>query len=176
MRVTHNSWLAQILLGRGVIERLVQLMHSTEREFKLNALWAFKNLLYKSPLEVKRRVMAGLGWHNLSWYVMQQNDRDLQLTFLDLSVSFSLIDDDDVGIQEQAFHVVRHLAEPEDGIEMVFQEMGEQVLSSSLSRALLSEHEDVVRQVRAHLTDNSKIIYSYSRYRLSTSSETSQTA
>ena len=69
--VIHNSWLAQILLGRGVIERLVQLMHSTEREFKLNALWAFKNLLYKSPLEVKRRVMAGLGWHNLSWYVMQ---------------------------------------------------------------------------------------------------------
>ena len=95
---------------------------------------------------------------------------------MDLSVSFSLIDDDDVGIQEQAFHVVRHLAEPEDGIEMVFQEMGEQVLLSSLSRALLSEHEDVVRQVRAHLTDNSKIVYSYSRCRLSTSSETSQTA
>ena len=96
--------------------------------------------------------------------------------FLDHSVPFSLIDDDDVGIQEQAFHVVRHLAEPEDGIEMVFQEMGEQVLLSSLSRALLSEHEDVVRQVRAHLTHNSKIVYSYSFYRRSTSSETSQTA
>ena len=95
---------------------------------------------------------------------------------MDLSALFSLIDDDDVGIQEQAFHVVRHLAEPEDGIEMVFQEMGEQVLLSSLSRALLSEHEDVVRQVRAHLTDNLKIFYSYSRCRPSMSSETSQTA
>lgn len=62
-----------------------------------------------------------------------------------------MLNDADVGIQEQAFHVVRHLAEPEEGIEMVFQEMGEQVLLGSLSIALESEHEDVVRQVGLYI-------------------------
>ena len=44
---------------------------------------------------------------------------------MDHFVAFSLIDDDDVGIQEQAFHVVRHLALPIEGKipERIFAEM-----------------------------------------------------
>lgn len=92
--------------------------------------------------------MDGLGWHNLARYVHCLVAKPRYHTHCTFFGIFSMLMDADVGIQEQAFHVVRHLAEPEEGIDMVFQEMGEQVLLGSLSIALESEHEDVVRQVR----------------------------
>ncbi|CAL1705500.1 unnamed protein product [Somion occarium] len=122
--VNDFSPLRSTLLEKGVIPRLVHLLHSGDPGFRLNALWTFKNLLYKSSTEVKRQVMEGLGWHELSCLLM----------------------DSDLSVQEQAFHVVRHLADGEEGIEMVFVEMGEQVLLGSLSIALESENENVVCQ------------------------------
>lgn len=57
--------------------------------------------------------------------------------------------DDDSSIQEQAFHVLRHLADGEEGIDMIFREMGPDILLQSLSIALESENEDLLRQVRS---------------------------
>jgi armadillo repeat-containing protein 8 len=48
-----------------VIEQLVKLLSSSERGLTLNALWTFKNLLYKSTMDLKRRVMEALGWDAL---------------------------------------------------------------------------------------------------------------
>lgn len=59
--------------------------------------------------------------------------------------------DDDPGIQEQAFHVLRHIADDDEGIDMIFREMGADILLQSLSGALESENDDLLRQVRSHL-------------------------
>lgn len=48
----------------------MKLMHSEEPGLRLNALWAFKNLLYKSNLELKRKVMNAIEWSELTWYVL----------------------------------------------------------------------------------------------------------
>ena len=58
----------QTLLERGVIRQLVQLLDSPERGLALNALWTFKNLLYKSTIDLKRDVTQALGWDTLQRY------------------------------------------------------------------------------------------------------------
>lgn len=60
----------QVLLEQGVIPRLVQLLHMDEQALRLNALWAFKNLLYKSDLGLKQRVMNAIGWMELTMCVL----------------------------------------------------------------------------------------------------------
>lgn len=61
-----------------------------------------------------------------------------------------LLSDLDEKIQEQAFCVVRNLAENESDIEMVFRELGDSVLLNSLVSGLESTNEDVVLQVCTH--------------------------
>lgn len=59
-----------MLVEQGVIPRLVQLLRRSEDQgLRLNALWTFKNLLYKSDLELKQKVMNEVGWHELTVYV-----------------------------------------------------------------------------------------------------------
>lgn len=54
--------------------------------------------------------------------------------------------DPDEDIQEQAFNVVRNLTETEDGIAMVFREIGIQVLGR-ITVGLSSGNDNVVMQV-----------------------------
>jgi len=56
------------MLEKGLIARLVDLTKSDDRGLRLNALWAFKNLLYLSPSVQKQTVMTALGWNTLSRY------------------------------------------------------------------------------------------------------------
>jgi hypothetical protein len=51
-------------------------------------------------------------------------------------------------VQEQAFWVVRNIAENEFGIDLVFRELGANELFASLTSGLESPHEEVVLQVR----------------------------
>ncbi|KAI0077112.1 ARM repeat-containing protein [Panus rudis PR-1116 ss-1] len=118
------SPLRPVLLEQGVVPRLVQLLGSDDPGLRLNAVWCFKNLLYKSTVDIKRKVMDGIGWHELA----------------------CLLNDPDSGVQEHAFNIVQNLADTEDGIEMVFQQMGEDTLLGAISPALESEDENVVRQ------------------------------
>jgi hypothetical protein len=64
----------------------------------------------------------------------------------------SLLTDLDASVQEQAWNIVRNLAENEPGIDMVIQELGAETLFASLLTALGSSNEDVVLQVRPPLT------------------------
>lgn len=59
--------------------------------------------------------------------------------------------DPDEGVQEQAFNVLRNLAENEPGIDMIFRELGAEVLLSHLTTSLGSSDEDVVLQVRSFI-------------------------
>ena len=54
------------MLEQGLIARLVDLTKSDDRGLRLNALWAFKNLLHKSPSVLKQTAMAALEWGTLS--------------------------------------------------------------------------------------------------------------
>lgn len=60
------SSLAQTLIEQGAMERLVQLLNTGDPELRLNALWAFKNLLYKATPDLKRQVMSCIGWAEIS--------------------------------------------------------------------------------------------------------------
>lgn len=53
----------------GLVDRLVQLLHTQDSDLRLNSLWAVKNLLRKTTIETKQRVMIQLGWPDLSGWV-----------------------------------------------------------------------------------------------------------
>lgn len=55
--------------------------------------------------------------------------------------------DGDPEVQEQAFHILRHVADREEDVELVFQLVGSDVLLDALSRALDADNEDVQCQV-----------------------------
>ena len=55
--------------------------------------------------------------------------------------------DADEKIQEQAFWIIRNLAENDFGIDLVFREFGGSALLGSLVAGLESPHEEVVLQV-----------------------------
>ena len=58
--------------------------------------------------------------------------------------------DPDTRIQEQALHIVRHIADGVDEVDLVFSEMGgSEAMLGSLAVAMESEDEDVVLQVRS---------------------------
>ena len=52
----------QVLLEQGITHQLVVLLGHPESNLALNALWTFKNLLCKSTMDLKREVMAAVGW------------------------------------------------------------------------------------------------------------------
>ena len=54
--------------------------------------------------------------------------------------------------QEEAFHVVRNLADNEAGIEMVYEGLGASTLLNALSQGLESDSDGVMRQVRTPST------------------------
>ncbi len=60
---------------------------------------------------------------------------------------FRLLVDPAEGIQEQAFNIVRNLAEDEEAIDMVFEGLGTHILLERLVKTLESRDEDVVLQV-----------------------------
>ncbi|KAJ6481550.1 ARM repeat-containing protein [Mycena vitilis] len=122
--VNEFSPLRPIYLDQGLMPRLVKLLGGEDGILRLNALWAVKNLLSKTSGETKRDVMQCFGWERLA----------------------ELLQDADNHVQEQAFHLVRNLAENEAGIEMIFRELGAPVLLRHLTGALSAEDDDVVLQ------------------------------
>ncbi|TFK23714.1 ARM repeat-containing protein [Coprinopsis marcescibilis] len=105
-------------LAGGVMSRLMTFIRSTDDEpyslsLKLNAMWAVKNLLYKSTSETKRDIMSHFGWRDL----------------------FTFLHDPVEDIQEQAYNIVKNLAEHDEGITMVFRELCP--LQPSLSSSMI---------------------------------------
>ncbi|KAJ7231249.1 armadillo-type protein [Mycena rebaudengoi] len=122
--VNEFSPLRPIYLDMGLMPRLVQLLGCGDAGLRLSALWAVKNVLRKTSGETKRDVMNHLGWARMA----------------------ELLEDKDDGVQEQAFTVVRNLAENEQGIDMLFRELGAEVLLRTITAALAAPDDDVVLQ------------------------------
>jgi hypothetical protein len=122
--VNEFSPLRPVFIEKGVVARLVQLINTDDSDLRLNSLWAVKNLLRKTTNETKQGVMSQLGWAHLA----------------------KLLDDPEPKVQEQAFWVIRNIAENEFGIDLIFQQLGTNELFNSLTSGLESSHEEVVLQ------------------------------
>ncbi|KAF8967241.1 armadillo-type protein [Flammula alnicola] len=122
--VNDFSPLRPIYLEEKLMPRLVYILRqSDDPPLRLNALWAVKNLVRKTSTETKRDIMSHVGWTELAEF----------------------LSDPDEEIQEQAFNLLRNLAENEEGIAMVFRELGAQVLEKIVA-GLRSPCEDVLLQ------------------------------
>ncbi|KAJ8522891.1 hypothetical protein ONZ45_g602 [Pleurotus djamor] len=110
------SPLRQQLLDRSVLPRLVQLLNSEDPNLRLSALWAFKNLVLKTSLSTKIEIMSHFGWATL----------------------VKLLSSDNHDTQEQAFNVLRNLAEDEAGIDLIFREMNKDVLLDTINDCMSS--------------------------------------
>ncbi|KAI0636599.1 ARM repeat-containing protein [Trametes polyzona] len=123
--LTNFSPLCATLLEQGVIPRLVQLLHAEDKELRLNALWAFKNLLYKAPPDLKQEVMNTISREEIEGFF---NDPDLRL-------------------HEQTLHILRHVADGVEDVELLFSKMGgSDALLSLLATEMERDDEDVVLQ------------------------------
>jgi len=129
--LTDFSPLRPIYLEEKLMPRLIYIMkESGDPSLRLSALWAVKNVLRKTSTETKRDVMSHLGWPHL----------------------VELLGDPDEDVQEQAFNAVRNLTESEDGIAMVFREIGILVLGR-ITSGLNSGNDNVVLQAVSALAN-----------------------
>ncbi|KAF8548583.1 ARM repeat-containing protein [Imleria badia] len=122
--VNDFSPLRPAMLSDGLLPRLMWLSRSEDQEIRMGVLWALKNLLCKSSLATKQMVMTHLGWTHLA----------------------ELVNDVDPQIQEQAFCILRNLAEEEEGILFLFDSMGEDLVAACISTGLDSSSELVTRE------------------------------
>ncbi|KIY46790.1 ARM repeat-containing protein [Fistulina hepatica ATCC 64428] len=122
--VLDFSPLKSELMQEGLVGRLLHFLHSDDQDFKLNALWAIKNLSYKMSVEQKAELMSSITWNYFS----------------------GLLADPTRAIQEQALNIMKNLTETEDGVQMVFDELGSTTLMRHLMEASKSLDEDVVIQ------------------------------
>ncbi|KAG6837860.1 hypothetical protein H0H93_013013 [Arthromyces matolae] len=155
--VNDFSPLRSVLLEDGLVERLREILDmgvsedqmedeqqsepggegevkqcSTENaQLKISALWAVKNLLFKSELNLKSRVMNVIGWDKIARF----------------------LGDYDTGIREQALNVLRNVTENEPGVDLVNKEIGEDKLLDHVANALKSTNDDIVLQA-AYLLGN----------------------
>ncbi|KAH0826946.1 armadillo-type protein [Lanmaoa asiatica] len=114
----------KVMLADGLLPRLMQLAGMEDQDIRVSVLWALKNLLCKSSLATKQMVMTHLGWTHLT----------------------ELVNDVDCQIQEQAFCILRNLAEDEEGITLIFSSMEEDLLAGCISTGLESPSELVTRE------------------------------
>lgn len=57
-------------MEQGLVARLIQLLGTEDPDLRLSSLWAFKNLLNKTALDLKQKVMSQLGWSELAGCVV----------------------------------------------------------------------------------------------------------
>ncbi|PWN29672.1 ARM repeat-containing protein [Jaminaea rosea] len=108
----------QTLLDNGGLDRLVSLAKTcTHGPTKLNALWAMKNVLYASELEVKRTVMSKLGFDTLealargpSSSTSNERGRDEALPS-----SLSPSNENSLALQENSLNIIRNLTSSRAG-------------------------------------------------------------
>ncbi|KAF8634530.1 hypothetical protein AX15_000830 [Amanita polypyramis BW_CC] len=137
--VNDFSPLRNVYLTNGLLTRLVQMIEMDD-DLRRDALWVIKNLLVKTSFDEKREVMNTLGWGRL----------------------VELLDHPDTRIQEQAFNIIRNLSENEEGIGLIFEEIGTDVLLDHIRAALESTDDDVTQQAAlalANLVNGSETSY-----------------
>ncbi|KAJ3507266.1 hypothetical protein NMY22_g16980 [Coprinellus aureogranulatus] len=112
--VLEFSPLKPTFLQQGIMPRLAHLISSSDPTLRLNALWAVKNLVYRSSSESIRDIMGCLGWVRV----------------------YDLLHDHDLAIQEQAYGVLRNVSGDVSGLDMLLREMGQDELLECVSATI----------------------------------------
>ncbi|TPX40854.1 hypothetical protein SeLEV6574_g06380 [Synchytrium endobioticum] len=111
------------LIENGGVERLVEMVWTTDVAIQLNAIWALKNLLYKADSSIKKRVMQGLTWDGLDRLVWHQ----------------------EIGVQEQALNLMRNLASDRElDIDELFSGFGRDKLLLLMEAKLIPQNHDEI--------------------------------
>ena len=55
----------QVVLDNGGVQCLVNLVHSSNSNLRLNAIWALKNIVFNSESQIKDKIRKELGWDQL---------------------------------------------------------------------------------------------------------------
>jgi len=102
--VLDFSPMKKFVLENDGVPRLVSLVHSMDSSLRLNAIWALKNIVFKAESYIKDQIIKELGWEQL----------------------YSLINDKELDIQEQAVSLLRNMAcKNEYDIEGTIKGLGE---------------------------------------------------
>ncbi|KAG6884081.1 hypothetical protein C0992_007057, partial [Termitomyces sp. T32_za158] len=129
--VNNFSPLRAVLLEDGLVERLVEILGYDEPALRVNALWALKNLLYRSELDLKKRIMKEVGWSRI----------------------LGFLEEPDMEIKEQALNVLKNLTEDEFGVEFVTNEVVDDVILNHIANALRSANDDIILQAASLLAN-----------------------
>ncbi|KAJ3865509.1 hypothetical protein EV359DRAFT_80441 [Lentinula novae-zelandiae] len=139
--VCEFSPLKSIYIEHGLLPRLAEFIHSdhldadsdypdaesdvdTEDSLRFNSLWAVKNLVRKSGPATKRQVISVLGWHRQKSTAYPENDSGcVEVSALKRSKLDDLLSSHSAKILEQVLNILRNLAEDEDGISIVLNEL-----------------------------------------------------
>ncbi|KAJ1503539.1 Armadillo repeat-containing protein 8 [Coelomomyces lativittatus] len=111
-----------LFIEKGGIERLAQwTVTSTDLQLRMNSVWAFKNLAYNAVLSTKQKLMETLGFQPLK----------------------NLLNDPDVGLQEQAFNLLRNLVcGAEEDVDYICQGLGSNELMELMAMTFIKPRKD----------------------------------
>ncbi|KAF8999487.1 armadillo-type protein [Cyathus striatus] len=130
--VNEFSPLRDTMIEQGFVPRLMQIFHrASESAIRVSCLWAIKNLVRMLDVEKRREVMGCAGWGVVS----------------------SLLTDSDTAIQEQAFNILHNLASDDDGVDLVFEEVGTDVVLDRITAVLGGSDDDVILQATSLLAN-----------------------
>ncbi|KAF8991777.1 armadillo-type protein [Cyathus striatus] len=130
--VNEFSPLRDTMIEQGFVPRLMQIFHrASESAIRVSCLWAIKNLVRMLDVEKRREVMGCIGWGVVS----------------------SLLTDSDTAIQEQAFNILHNLASDDDGVDLVFEEVGTDVVLDRITAVLGGSDDDVILQATSLLAN-----------------------
>jgi hypothetical protein len=76
--VLDFSPMKNIVVEKGGVQQLVQLIKSDCDELTLNAAWALKNMLFQANFSTKKKVMENLGFDTLI-SIIKNGNTDLQV-------------------------------------------------------------------------------------------------
>lgn len=124
------------------MDRLLELLQTSDAALRLNSLWAVKNLLRNSTTETKRSVMSKLGWDRVVKFVI------ISYALRVILISFArYLQESPTDVQEQAYNILRNVAETHEGIDLVFKNISIEVLTGHITNAITSSSDDVALQV-----------------------------
>ncbi|KAG6915718.1 hypothetical protein DXG01_010276 [Tephrocybe rancida] len=144
--VNGFSPLRSVLLEDGLVERLNQILGYEEPALRVSALWALKNLVYRSGGEVKRGVGGVVGWERLVGFIKGGEGTEGERGGVEG-------EREKEEVREQALNVLRNLTEDEEGVGVVVEGVGEGVLLDCVAASLKSGNNDIVLQA-AYLLAN----------------------
>lgn len=55
----------QTFIAQDGIQTLVRLTDASEREVRINSIWALRNMVFKGEESVRQKVIDALGWNTL---------------------------------------------------------------------------------------------------------------